>query len=165
MLKADVNDTATRPGLMEFLDHYSDYKKAVFSDAPREMVHYDLTQSGLIEKFEGIYDSRDCIREVAYSAKSKRLKELIIRSGGGNIKNLAKACSDFSVIKSDAVFIGDNFNGKDKQSAQIHQIKFIRVPQYRSQLPDEAQRKATARQIIYESQDNPFSFTSLIGKL
>ena len=165
ILKADKIDEVARPGLQEFLNHYSNSKKVIFSDGNIDRVEADLQLAGLSNKFDGIYDRRHCIAEQAYHISNKKFRKLLMSQGGGDIKNLGQACKDFSVPKSDAVFIGDNLLGRDRKSAEFHGIKFVRIPQFRDNLPRYSEREHMEQYIEYESPMNPFSFALLIGKV
>jgi len=165
IIKADERDGIVRDGFLEFLDFYKDKKKVIFSDGDAEKVEEDLRRLRLTEKFDGVYDSRDCVDEIVYAMVNEKFKKLLLSRGGGNIKNLEKACRDFSVPNSEAVFIGDNFNGRDSKSAEIHAVRFIKVPQYRANPPDWLERERAEGYVEYENPVNPFSFKSLIGRL
>ncbi|MBI2545054.1 MAG: HAD family hydrolase [Candidatus Aenigmarchaeota archaeon] len=165
IVKADKRDGVVRPGLQEFLDYYSDSKKVIFTDGDIETVEADLRLTGLTGKFDRIYDQRHCIAEVAYHMQNEKFRKILTSRGRGDIKNLEQACKDFSIPKSDAVFIGDNFYGRDCKSAEFHGVRFIRVPQYRTNLPDLDERDKTEGYVEYEDPTSPFSFMSLIGKI
>ena len=165
IIKADERDGVVRDGFLEFLDFYKNKKTAVFSDGNPERVEADLQLLGLTEKFDRVYDRRDCVNEIVYTMTNERFKKALLSRGGGNIKNLEKACRDFSVPKSETVFIGDNFYGRDLKSAEIHGVRFIKVPQYRTNLPDWTEKERMKDYVEYEDPVNPFSFKSLIGTL
>lgn len=166
IIKSDVGDHKVRQGFQEFLEHYKDSKKVVFTDACIEQVEYDFQRAGLTKTFDGIYDARYCVSEEAYTIKNRKFKEALFKRGGGQVKNLEKACKDFSIAKEDSVFISDNFLGWDKKAAEIHEIKLIHIPQFRSEPPNwREELLMKGRGVIYEDANNIFSFTSLIGKL
>ena len=165
IVKADKRDGVVRPGLQEFLDYYNGSKKVIFSDGNIETVEADLQLTGLTGKFDRIYDQRHCIAEVAYHMQSEKFRKILMSRGGGDIKNLEQACKDFSIPKSDAVFIGDNFYGRDCKSAEFHGVRFIRVPQFRANIPDWTERDRMEYYVEYENPTSPFSFISLIGKI
>ena len=175
LVKADERDRTVRPGLMEFLDNYNDSKKVVFSDEIIEGVEADLQRAGLSGVFDKIYCKDHCVFESfyaaqdedisSYSLQNKLFREVKLKQCRGNIKNLEQACKDFSIRKSDAVFIADNFYGRDKKSADLNGIRFIRVPQFRHTLPGWQEMERTEGYTEYEDPKNPFSFVSLIGKI
>lgn len=153
ILKADERDGVVRNGLEEFMNFYKSKKRVVFSDGDIRRIEDDLEISGLTGKFDGIY--------------GKELMVYISRLHGGDgwVKNLEMVCKDFSVAKSDAVFIGDNFVGRDQKSAEKYGIQFIKIPQFRSRAPDWSEKDFHRDYVDYEDPKNPFSFKSLIGKL
>lgn len=166
IIRSDVGDKILRPGFPEFLEHYKDAKKVVFTDACTQQAEYDLQRAELQTKFNRVYDDRYCVAEQAYRMKNGKFREALFKRGKGQIKNLKKVCEDFSADKSDSVFISDNFLGWDALAAQIHEIRFIRVPQFRLDPPSWREKELMqGRGVVYEDPSNPFSFTSLIGKL
>ncbi len=165
IIKADKRDGVVRPGLQEFLRHYDSSKKVIFTDGDAETVEADLELAGLAERFDRVYDERYCFYEVAYRVQNERFRKTLMSKGGGDIKNLEQACRDFSIPKSDAVFIGDNFYGRDRKSAEFHGVRFIRVPQFRANPPDLYTIENTEYYTEYEDLKSPFSFKSLIGVL
>ncbi len=165
IVNADKRDSIIRPGLQEFLAHYREHKRVVFTDAPAEVIKSDLQLVGLAESFDKVYDCTNCISETAYGMKNKKFRGLLMRNGGGNIKNLEQACRDFHILKSNAVFIGDNDYGKDQKSAEFHRIRFIRVPQFRQDPPSWVEQDSIRDYVEYENPASHFSFTSLIGKI
>lgn len=165
LIKSDLHDRVVRPGLLTFLDYYKDSKKVVFSDGRPDSVRGDLESAGLLEKFNAIYDSKDCVDESVFYLSDLEEKKMLLDMGGGSFKNLAKVCEDFSISKKNSVFIGDNYAGREKKAARIHKIKYVHVPQFRERLPDEYTRLDNLKNIIYDDPSNPFSFKSLIGKL
>jgi phosphoglycolate phosphatase-like HAD superfamily hydrolase len=82
--------------------------------------------------------------------------------GGGDLKRLDLACEEFGVTPDEAVFVGDNFNGRDKRAANFHRVRFLQVPQYRQNLPDWCEQDRNEGVIIY---DQHFNIASLINKL
>ncbi len=124
----------------------------------------DLEFSGLSEKFDAVYHSRHCVPEY-FPRLSEELKERILKYGGGTIKNLERVCNDFHIPKSESVFIGDNFYDKDKKSAEIFGLRFIKIPQFRANPPDWIEKENNEGAIEYEDSSNPFSFETLIGRI
>ena len=151
ILSADELGRIIRPGLMEFLEHYKDKNIVAFTDADLDYgIEEILSYAGVLDKFDWVYDGRDLV---------------YIDMHTGRIKNLEKACNDFSVPKSKAVFIGDNFVGRDENSAKQYGIRFIKVPHFRSKPMDWRVRESNEDWVEYEDPKNPFNFKDLIGKL
>lgn len=163
LLKSGHMDYIARDGLKELLDSYPNARKVAFSDGNESIVCSDLITAEIIENFEIVYTSRNCISKYVLSMKDDRIKRLDLNTENSEIKNLEQACLDFNVSIDDTVFIGDNQNGKDKDSAIYHGIKFIQVPQYRENLYDLGVNEFEDPNVMYQPRD--FSFKSLIGKL
>ncbi len=147
LIKADYADGVIRLGLRELLEFYKDKLKVTCSDGPEEIVGADLESVGLYRDFDMHYFADSLIR-------SSR-----------TLKNLGKICYEANLPTSEAVFIGDNFVGRDEDSAQQFGVRFIKVPQFRQKLPPYSERLTHEEWVIYEDSQNPFSFESLIGKL
>lgn len=163
IVKADKNDFVIRNGLREFLASYSNVKKAVFSDADNDSIEYILKGTQIEEYFDGIYGAPFCIAEGAYKLKDEKLRVMCSKLRG-NVKNLGKVCVDFSVSPGRAVYIGDNFENRDKKSAEFNVVPFIQVPQFRENPPSWEQRDRTQGFIVYDDK-RAFSFQNLIGKI
>ena len=146
LLYADEEDRVVRPGLRELMDFYKSQFKVTCSDGEEGNIEEDLRNAGIYEDFDNHYGSRDMVYE-------DRL-----------LKNLGKICREGNLPVSSAVFIGDNFSGRDRSSAEHFGVKFIKVPQFRARLPSTHERLCQGDDVQYEY-DNSFSFTSLIGKL
>ncbi|MBS3140889.1 HAD family hydrolase [Candidatus Woesearchaeota archaeon] len=163
ILKSDGRlDGAVRPGLEQFMDFYRPAKIVVFTDADLERITADLQVSGLTGKFDGVYHSEHLVSELRY----KHLHSPVLRKAAmrlrGNVKDLGRVCKDFSIPKRSAIYIGDNFHGRDIKSAELNKIRFIRVPQFRTNIPYSDDKDSF---VEYDNPDNLFSFESLIGKL
>lgn len=165
LLKADKRDGEVRDGLLTLLDHYASSRKAIFTDGRPDIVEADLGSSGLREKFDAVYDAQHCISESYFTIKNEDLRKRMVKYGRGNIKNLEVVCNDFSIPKSDSVFIGDNFYDRDSKSARLSDVRFIQVPQFRANPPQWIEKEKNEGIIQYEDSSNPFSFEMLIGKI
>ena len=147
LIKADQADGVIRPGLRELLGFYKDKLKVTCSDGQESIVGADLESVGLYEDFDMHYFADNLV--------------MLHR----RLKNLNKICHDANLPTSEAVFIGDNYVGRDEDSAQEFGVKFIKVPQFRQKLPPHAERITHGEWVTYDNSENPFSFASLIGKL
>lgn len=165
LIKSDRADGVLRPGLLTFLDYYKNTKKVVFSDGRPDFIRGDLESIGLLEKFDAIYDSEDCVDESVFYLPDSEEKKRLLDIGGGSFKNLIRVCEDFSINQKETVFIGDNYEGREKKAARIHGIRYIHIPQFRHALPDYSTMRLKKEHIIYDDPRAPFSFESLIGKL
>src|SRR3989338_8428931 len=148
IVKADEIDGIVRPGLIEFLEHYKNKKIVVFTDATPGYAEETLSHAGILNKFDKIYDGRDLVYVDEFM-----------------IKNLEKVCNEFSIPKSRAVFIGDNFFGRDEKSAKQYGIKFIKIPHFRSKPLEWAEKDYHKEWVDFENSEEPFNFKDLIGKL
>ncbi len=162
ILKSDKHDGIVRPGLYEIMDHYGESSKAIFTDGVAETVEFSLECAGLAGKFDKVYCWDHCVSEHAYSTKVEKFKKYLLQGGTGNVKNLSLACSDFSVSELDAVFIGDDYLGRDSKSAKLNGVRFIKVPQFRDAPPGWEEREDYGHYVDYEDPKNPFSLVSLI---
>lgn len=141
-----------RSGLLEFLDFYKGIPVAVFSDMPRQGVKRILKEFRLAGRVQGVYGEEDMVS--VGSLQDSRL-----------VKDLESVCTDFGVGKANAVFIGDNFVGRDARSAEAFGVRLIKVPQYRIIVPSWGERNYHGEWVEYEDPAAPFSFKSLMGKL
>ena len=147
LIKADYADGVLRPGLRDLLAFYKDKLKVTCSDGDKETVEQDLESVGLYNDFDQHYFADNLI--------------MLHR----RLKNLKRICFDANLPVSEAVFIGDNHVGRDEDSARAFNVRFIKVPQFRQELPESEERISHGEYVRYEDAANPFSFTSLIGKL
>ena len=147
-----------RNGFDEFVQYYRQQgaKIVISTDGPEETVIRTLYEFDLWDKVDEVYDERDL----------KRAEHGDFFTGGSYIvKNLEKPCRKFSVDPSRAVFVGDNFYGRDQNAADHYGIRFIKVPQYRDEIPTWRERDSTEDYVDFDDSKNPFSFISLIGQL
>ena len=163
LLKSDASedDFVVRAGFQELISAYPHAKKVAFSDANTRRVTRDLIQAGIYGAFSNVYDEHHCIREVAYSITDPRFRKLVMDMRGGEIKDLTTVCEREGVAKKDTVFIGDNFHGHERKAAQIHEVRYVQVPQFRNRVPIPDERD---EHVQYETPPK-FTFTSLIGTL
>ncbi|MCP3684883.1 MAG: HAD family hydrolase [bacterium] len=152
--RQDTNECLLRDGVEEFLDYYNDKFIVISSDEEDTSLRQSINNLGLAGKFEGLYGSRFLRHMISPNNRYH-----------SDIKNLGIILHDFSADPSDAVFIGDNNRCMDRNSADEYGIKFIQVPQFRSNLPHYPEQSDNEGIIIYETPSTPFSFASLIGKL
>jgi len=148
IIKADHADGIIRPGLRELMNFYKKQFKVTCSDGKKEIVEDDLISVGIYDDFDNHYYYEDT------TIKNGRL-----------LKDLGKICEDCALPVSEAVFIGDNYVRRDWNSAKEFGMTFVKVPQFRHELPSDGDRFASEDHVIYEDPDRPFSFASLIGKL
>lgn len=151
LVKADIVDNIVRPGFQEFWEHYhKDHLFVVSTDGSKRGVKDTLQDSRLIDKLDGFYDEG-------------HLEEL----GGQYLKNLVLICQNAGVDTKDTVFIGDNFAGRDENSAFYADIRFIQVPQYRDKLPSASEIAINRHHVCYEDPNKAklFNFKSLIGRI
>lgn len=161
LVKADVNDRVFRVGTGELLEHYNESHKVIFSDGDEDVIRRDLEEAGFDVYFDHIYDIRDCVSESYYTMQDEFFREQLLKRGRGNIKHLSRALDDFSLVLEEAVFIGDNYQGRDKKSANIHRVRFFHVPQFRENPAGDVWFDS---HVIYDD-SLKFRFDSLIGKL
>jgi phosphoglycolate phosphatase-like HAD superfamily hydrolase len=147
IIKTDVADGIARPGLKELQEFYKDSLNVTCSDGEKKKIEYGLKLAGIYDYFDGHYSDDNLII-------SDRI-----------LKDLGRICKECGVKNSEAVFIGDNFVGRDEDSAKEFGIRFIKVPQFRHQLPPSSERIYHENYVKYDDPNNPFSFESLIGKL
>lgn len=149
LVKSDVEDCEIRPGFQDLWEHYK--KKATFiisTDGKTLDVQEILKKTKLKDKFTAVYDC-----------------EHLFEADGRTIKDLTRILLDHSTSAKNSVFIGDNFLGCDECSAFYAKIPFIQVPQFRLSPPSEYIKSFQRDWTIYESEDNPFTFKSLIGRI
>lgn len=148
LVKSDKCDDVIRPGFQEFHDFYNNSFFAISTDGSTLGTTETLKETGLDKMMDFVYDE-------------KHLNEL----GGKILKDLYLVCKNLGIPTERTIFIGDNHYGVDEDSAFCAGIKFIKVPQFREELPSETQRLFNSRWTEYENYKNPFNFKSLIGKI
>lgn len=150
LVKANLSQNQVRPGFQEFFEHYKREGNlfVICSDGSERGVKDALLDTGLLEKFDGVYDERH-----------------LERYTGQYLKDLAQACQDFDFPTSESVFIGDDFRGIDSSSAYYAQVPFIQVPQFREISPNREDIRRNGRTVYYDNPKNPFSFSQLIGRI
>ena len=149
IIKTDEADGIARLGLRELMDFYKHQLKVTCTDGWESMVESDLKSAGIYDNFDYHY-----------------YKGTITKANGGRIiKNLKKICEDCGLSASEAVFIGDDFSGRDEASAREFGVRFVKVPQFRSKLPSNNERILNGKSVQYEDLKKPFNFASVIGKL
>lgn len=109
-----------RNHLKNFLERYkaSSRKLVVFTDQVKKETEEILRNNGTLDYFDKLY---------TYENSNIDLSDFT----NPGIRPLTKACKDFSISPEHTVFIGDS--DRDKKSAIEYDIKFIRVPEYRTQ--------------------------------
>jgi FMN phosphatase YigB (HAD superfamily) len=147
LLYADEEDRVVRPGLRELMDFYKSQFKVTCSDGEEDILEQNLRSAGIYDDFDNHYGAKNLIHE------------------GRLLKNLGRICAESNSQPSEAVFIGDNAYGRDERSAERFGVRFIRVAQFRQNPPAQYEIFSQGDDVEYETRDNLFSFTSLIGKL
>jgi len=147
-----------RDGFEEFSQFYREQgvKIVLFTDGPEESTIRLLDRFSLWDEFDEVYTEED-LTLVDYGDFFTGISY--------TLKNLQKPCNKFSTDPTNALFIGDNNYGRDQRSADHYEIRFIKVPQYRDEIPTWHERDSTKDYVDFDDSKNPFSFISLIGQL